>query len=443
MDIEGMEEAHRGEQLEFSLQPESLTVGSPEEKASFGRLSIIANGCIMTEGVALDSNELQPGPYVSGYHLAEWLVRNWWRLAYEPSLTDDPDETPMNWDFAHWMSTIGEGYVWPNIQLASDGFQVSVGFFRSEDPYATAFRYVGAGKSELIGLECLQNAARKLIDDVLCMLDGAHTENTELHRLWPALLEDIDRPDVSVRRRIEAMLGFDPEEADPTALRKRVADVDKLGCDAVAELAADANTRAGDVVAASDIERVQKEVGFDGRVEDVVGPSPDSHIPVWGTCDAWQVGVATAHAVRRSAGLNGQPVETPMLASMAGTSARVINERDRTAPAISFAMDDGTGTCRIAMRSKWETGRRFDLARLIADRLFENNIGDPLLPATQSYTYRQKAQRAFAAEMLAPIDAVDDFLDGDRSEDRHNDAAEHFNVSQMTISSLLRNNHRL
>ena len=66
-----------------------------------------------------------------------------------------------------------------------------------------------------------------------------------------------------------------------------------------------------------------------------------------------------------------------------------------------------------------------------------------VVPATQSYTYRQKAQRAFAAEMLAPIDAVDDFLEDDRSEDRYNDAAEHFNVSQMVISSLLRNNHRL
>ena len=443
MATEGMEEALRGGQLAFLLEPESLKVGSPAERASFGRLSIIVNGCIMTEGVALDSKELQPGPYVSGYHLAEWFVRNWWRLAYEPSLTDDPDETPMGWDFAHWMSTIGEGYVWPNIQLASDGVKVFVGSFRSEDPHAKAFRYIGAGRSELIGLECLQNAARKFIDDVICRLNDVGVKNTELHRLWPALLKDIGRPEISTKRRIEAMLGFDPEEADPSALRKRVADVKKLGTDAVAELAADANTRGGHVFAASDIKRVEKDVGFDGRVEDVVRPSPDSPIPVWGVCEAWQVGVATAHAVRQSARLNGQPVETPMLASMAGTSANVVTERDRTAPAISFAMDDGSGSCRIAMRSKWETGRRFDLARLIADRLFDNNIGDPLLPATQSYTYRQKAQRAFAAEMLAPIDAVDDFLNGDRSEDRLNDAAEHFNVSQMTISSLLRNNHRL
>ena len=438
-----MEEAHQGEQLEFSLEPESLKVGSAEERASFGRLSVVVNGRTMTEGVALDSNELQPGPHVSGYHLAEWFVRNWWRLAYEPSLADDPDDTTMGWDFAHWMSTIGEGYVWPNIQLASDGFRVSVGSFPSEDPYAKAFRYVGAGRLEVIAVEHLQDAARKLIDGVLNMLDEAHTRNTELHRLWSELQEEIGRTDVTVRRRIEAMLGFDPEEASPTTLRKRIADVKKLGCDAVAELAADANTRGSQVFAASDIRRVEKEVGFDGRIEDVVRPSPDSPIPVWGTCEAWRVGVATAHAVRRSAGLNGQPVDNPMLVNMAGTSVNVINERDRTAQAISFAMDDVSGSSRIAMRSKWETGRRFDLARLIADRLFENDIGDPLLPATQSYTYRQKAQRAFAAEMLAPIDAVDDFLSGDRSEDRYNDAAEHFNVSPVMISSLLRNNHRL
>ena len=221
-----MEEAHQGGQLDFSLEPESLRDGSAEERASFGRLSIIVNGRTMTEGVALDSNELQPGPYVSGYHLAEWFVRNWWRLAHEPSLADDPDDTTMGWDFAHWMSTIGEGYVWPNIQLVSDGFQVSVVSFRSEDPYAKAFRYVGAGSSEQVSLECLQGAARTLIDDVLYMLDEAHTGNTELHRLWPALRADIDRPGVSVRRRIEAMLGFDPDEAGAGTIRERVSDTE-------------------------------------------------------------------------------------------------------------------------------------------------------------------------------------------------------------------------
>ena len=401
MDTEGMAEAYQGEQLKLSLEPASLADGTAEEQASFGRLSIVVNGRTMTkgDGVRGASDERQPGPYVSGYHLAEWFVRNWWRLSYEPSLTDDSDETPMGWDFAHWMSTIGEGYVWPNIRLVSDGFQVSVGSFPSEDLYVKEFRYDGAYGAELITLECLQDATRKLIDDVLRMLNEARVKNTELHRLWSALLDDINRPEVSVERRIEAMLGFDPDEACP-AVRKSVADVGRLGCDAVAELVADANTRRSQAVTASDLERSGKEVGFDGRAEDVVDPHPDVPVPAWGTCEAWRVGVAVAHAVRRSAGLSGQPVDTPMLASMAGTSESVIHKHDRTAETISFALDDdGSGSSRIVMRQKSKTGRRFDLARLIADRLFDNDIGDPLLPATQAYTYRQKAQRAFAAEL--------------------------------------------
>ena len=437
-----MEEADQG-QLEFSLEPQTLSVGSEEERASFGRFSVVVNGWTVTEGVALDSNELQPGPNVSGYHLAEWLVGNWWRLAYEPSLTNDPDATTMGWDFAHWMSTIGEGYVWPNIQLASDGFQVSVASSPSEDPHAKAFRYVGAGRSDVVAVERLQDAVRKLVDDVLGMLNAARRRKTELHRLWSALQEEIGNPDVSVRRRIEAMLGFDPDEASPAAIQGRLADVKELGGDAVAELAADANTTGSPVLAASDIMRSAKEIGFDGNVADVVEPSPGWHIPPWGTCEAWRIGVAAARAVRRSAGVNGQPVKNENLASMAGTTVDVIHKHDRTSQGVSFAMDDTSGSSRIAMRSKWETGRRFDLARLVADRLFDHDISDPLLPATQSYTYRQKAQRAFAAEMLAPIDAVDDFLSGDRSDDRCDEAAGHFKVSPLTISSLLANNHRL
>ena len=85
---------------------------------------------------------------------------------------------------------------------------------------------------------------------------------------------------------------------------------------------------------------------------------------------------------------------------------------------------------------RWETGRRFDLARLLADRLCMNDLDDePLHPATQSYTYRQKVQRAFAIELLAPIAAVDDFLDGDTSEEKQKDAAGHFNVSEQAMYS--------
>lgn len=62
-----------------------------------------------------------------------------------------------------------------------------------------------------------------------------------------------------------------------------------------------------------------------------------------------------------------------------------------------------------------------------------------LKPATRSYTYRQKLQRAFAGEFLCPFDALADLLGGDLSADAREDAASHFNVSERTVSSLLVN----
>lgn len=109
--------------------------------------------------------------------------------------------------------------------------------------------------------------------------------------------------------------------------------------------------------------------------------------------------------------------------------------------AISFVLGQGNGAARVALRSKWETGRRFDLARLIGDRLFAN--GDQILPATRAYSYRQKMQRAFAAELLSPFTALDDMLNGDYSEEMQLEAAERFNVSPMTVQSLLANKGRI
>ncbi len=438
-----MEEAHQQENIEVCLEPLFLELGSEEEKATFSRLSVVVNGCNMTEGVALDSKELQPGPCVSGYHLAEWFVMNWWRQAFEPRLIELNDDTTMDWDFAHWMSAIGEGYIWPNIEVTSDGFRVSIESVPSKDPYANAFRFVGARRSAVITVTLFQEAIETLINSVLRTLEGARIRDTQLHVQWASLQEEIGHPDTALKRRIEAMLGFDRNEADPTELSNRLADCEKLGENAVAELVAEANVTRGQAFTESDIRQDAKNVGFDGRVEDILRPSSDTSVSKWGTSEAWRIGATTARAVREYANLNGKPVDNRMLARMAGTSEKVITDCNRVSKAISFAMDNPSGTTHIVMRSKRQTGRRFDLARLIADRLFQNDISDPLLPVTQSNTYRQQAQRAFAAEVLAPVDAVEDFLNGDRSEENFNEAAEHFDVSPLLIRSLLMNRNRV
>jgi hypothetical protein len=78
---------------------------------------------------------------------------------------------------------------------------------------------------------------------------------------------------------------------------------------------------------------------------------------------------------------------------------------------------------------------------LIGDRLFI--AGGRLHPATHTSTYRQKAQRSFAAEILCPFLVLDDLLDGDYTAEAQQDAADHFAVSPMTIEAQLKNHRRI
>lgn len=105
-------------------------------------------------------------------------------------------------------------------------------------------------------------------------------------------------------------------------------------------------------------------------------------------------------------------------------------------------MDDESGKMGcVVLRSQWETGR-LELARLLGDRL-TNGLKERLLPATRTYTYRQKLQRAFAAELLCPFAMLEEKLAGDYSSEAREDAAHDFMVSERTVTTLLVNHRRL
>ena len=207
-------------------------------------------------------------------------------------------------------------------------------------------------------------------------------------------------------------LGSDPGEGNASAIRRRLADAESLGEQAVLELAAGA-TSAGAAELKADLDRV----GFDFRPGDGVAAGTSASVPEWGTTEAWRIGVALAEELRERALPNGDPVTNRSLAEMAGAPERALSAADSPSASLSFEWETPRRS-RIALRSKWETGRRFDLARLLAERLLRPVGREPLRAVTRSYTYGQKAQRAFAAEFLAPIDAVDAFLSGDYSEER-------------------------
>ena len=420
--------------MRLELAPHALhdPEAPPEETATSGILSIEANGICLTEGVSVEDDVLKTGPLVPAYPLAEWLVWNWWRLRWEPT----PPQVNRAWAFAHRLSSIGGGYRWPNLELASDGVRVRCSSGQSMEPGSGTFRYVGAPRSEAVAADMFESAVDAFVQSVLGRLDEGATRPSNLALLAADLTQDRSDGARSSYRRLEAMVGCDPGEGKAAAIRGRLSDARSLGEQAVLELAAGAR-----MVGVSELRDDLARAGFDFQPEDTVKMGSHDVVPTWGT-DAWRIGVAIARHLREQELRNGDPVTNRRLAEMMGVTERVLSDTRSTSDCLSFEWEQGN-RCQMAMRSKWMTGRRFDLARLLAERLLSLDDADPLRAVTKSYTYRQKAQRAFAAEFLAPIDAVDEFLAEDYSDDRQHDAAEHFQVSPYAIRSLLVNNRRL
>ena len=424
--------------LLIGLTPALLDEGQDYEKSAFGLLEISAAGQMLTAAISADTQEHRyaSGPYISGYHLAEWLVWNWWRLRWEPRPSVDRIP-PLDWDLSHRMSDIGAGYLWPNVTISCDGFQCELISERSDESDTQSFYYLGASSVTVPATE-FEQAAEQFVTFILNRLRDDSIADSNLQTLWNDLTAERSNPEFARFRRVEALLGFDPDEIDESRIENLLNDADLLGENALHELATGA---ANDVLSAAQIVDATAEVGFDVNSRDALRLNYPLGMQ-WGQTAAWRIGVAAANAVRKQAGLSEQPVSDCRLADMAGTSVSSITS-DQCTNNFSWIFRPSQGSTRVALRQRRKTGRRFDMARLIGDKLFTEEqftLAEPCAPATRSYSYRQKAQRAFAAELLSPWEAVQDMLGNDHSQENQERVAEHFEVSPLTIGTLLINN---
>ncbi len=434
--------------LTISLSVEYLSTGSVEETATFGLFAITANDRLQTEGIDSEHNELRHGPYVSGYPLAEWLAWNWWRIRWELGYPSN-EEAAHRWDFAHRLSSVGDGFAWPNIAIFSDGVRSFLDSKPSRNPDEVLFRYFGASRRETVPAIELEIAVDGFVEDIIARLEGRDRRGTNLHRLWSELKAEREDTELARFRRLEAQLGRDPDEVNEDSILRHLRDAATLGEEALGEMAADTALQGHSpdrMITAEDVTLIAYRSGFDANPNDVIRLDERTDVPSPGEVEAWRMGVRAARALRDQEHLDGQPISDERLAEFAGTTRNAITESVRRSDHMSFALDQDDGGARVSLRSKWETGRRFELARLVGDRLFGSQVicsAEPLFPATRSYSYRQKMQRAFAAELLSPFASVDEMLGGDYSEEKQNDTAEHFNVSPMTIQTQLLNNRRI
>ena len=418
--------------LEIKADWEKLDSGSAEERATFAAIGIRYNHIWLTEAEDAFVKRIRQQVHLSGYRLAEWLAWNWWRLRWEPR------RTTTEWAMAHKLSTIGGGYVWPNITIVSDGERVIFDAQATEPRPDEPLHYI-ARVAAIVTAEEFESAVDRFVEQVRGQLREERVTNSNLESIWSHVLKERAIPDMTRRRKLEALLGSDPDEINEAVVNGLVEDSKNLGDLAVEELAADRNNE-GKPLTADDVKGLVRSAGFDSDPGDAVRLN-DKAFSALPQCDAaWKRGVAAASALRAQEQLDTSLISNDRLCRLAGVPKNIVQPGEKTA-ALSFAFDETPGRGSIVLRSNFEVGRRFNLARLIGDRVAVA-AGGRLRPATRTSTYRQKLQRAFAGEFLCPFEKLVDFLKGDFSAEMIEDAAAHFNVSDRTVRTHLAN-HRL
>ncbi len=374
---------------------------------------------------------------LSAYPLALWLASSWWRLRWELFPSHVGKRLPdTSWRMAHEVTSAGYGYIWPRLLIVSIGDCMFLEAAPSSRDAHASVQYLCGAKCS-ISFKEFDRVVDRFIGEVIERLNALDIKNTELHGLWKEVLEERNSTELSSYRRLEAMLGFEPDEGPLEILKQLQTLMGAVGREAVEELA-QACVSPNPAPILSDIVSFADSQGPKGRIDlqrRKMARRYDYTVPVW------KYARDMANEVREELGLDGNPVGDERLCDLfALRPDEVLEHQPNGRHKVGIAVREGANNeLKLLLRKSRRDARRFELARFLGDYLMENTR-ERWLPETDAKTARQKLQRAFAGEFLCPIEGLREFLRDDYSDDRMDEAAEHFGVSTLAVQTQLVNN---
>ncbi|OQX17060.1 MAG: hypothetical protein BWK80_39755, partial [Desulfobacteraceae bacterium IS3] len=391
---------------------------APEFRNTMADLALHVGNVNLMKNEDIWSRTIRESVLVSAYPLAIWLASSWWRLNWEP--LPAPGFVPsVDWRMAHEPGAADHGFVWPRIIFASDCERMQIWAAPSGENENQSVRYLnGLDKPAFITLADFQYGAEDFINAVISRLNALDCRNTDLSNLWQLIQEDCSDAESAKYRRLEAEMGYDPDECPEELMNKALALENKMGAAALSELAP---VYGKSQTPLSAIEEIADSPGLLGK------PDVPSFVTSVPQGEPWQRAVADAGLLRRALGNPHGMIDNAKICELLGIKAGEVEawspvKRNDTA----IAVPESENQFRFIPRKKHPTGKRFELARFIGDYLLTGHTEGQWLTSTDLRTSRQKYQKAFAAEFLCPIAALQGFLQNDYSEDAVEDAAQHF-----------------
>lgn len=411
----------------------AATLGEPEVAATAAFLSMSVDNVSLTRNQDIWAKTVRDNVFLSAYPLAMWFASSWWRLNHEPLPTQQPGH---DWRMAHELGAANHGYVWPRVVFIPDGESIHVWAGSSFTAEQSVQYLQGLDAPRVVALNSFQQSANRFIQSVLARLDARELGGTNLAHLWSILQEDLADPEVVRRRKLEAELGFDPEECLEAVLDAALRWEEQVGSAALSELApaVSSSGNSPDLTALGQLANADGIVGAPSISSDYI-----DHLEQGAP---WERAVHDARALRRKIGNASDPMPSSYIHQLLGLSSITLsNWSPPTARSpVAVAIPTNGHHLKFVPRRRNAVGQRFELARFLGEYLRPSIEVGRWLASTDLSTSRQKYQRAFAAELLCPLDALSSFLDGDFSSYAIEEAAANFEVSEQVVTNLLLNN---
>ena len=396
-------------------------------QSTMATLSVEAGGATVTSvldrGNRIYSNEV----VVPLFSVAEWLVTNWWHIWYE---VEDTGEQRPGFASRHNLAFAGEGFVLPSLTMtaASGRMQLRWAAYK---PLHARIEFVDEGL-EKVARDELETEFRNLIDAVIERLHGrpdTAPAADNLARVWNAV-NGLDADELEFSHAA-ALLGLDPFDVQ-----------DDIADGIVAFWArTEPSLREDALATASEYAQLPwLAAWFDGVLPAL---EAEEHGNDWTdirravpppplVIEPWTRGYTLARTTRERLGANGGRFDF----SRRGRMAIPHQPSQPPSTRIHALVAAETPACITVPRG--QSGTRFLIARALGDFLGRPAPGPSLLSSLS--TDRQAQSRAFAAEFLAPAEALRLRLAGnDLEPERADDLAEEFGVSSQLIRHQVRN----
>ena len=424
----------------FCIETSWISAGSGSrsfdraDEATLGSLSIRVHGRCFTTGRDRVTGERQDRLRLAAYPVARWLCWNWWRLLHEAHRRDCRSD--LAWMDGHSMAGIGGGWLWPNITIAFDGRGVRIETWPSSPTPTEPFTHLASDEAR-VSAEAFEAETARFVRRVLERLDSQGIRDTPVHAAWKEISSARNDPEIARYRRLEASLGYELDQADAEVVAQFDRDRERYGRDAMTEVAADDPCSAQQPLPGRALVEAAREFGVPFDRDNAAHLDGAAQAEEDTDSQAWTRGERAAQRLREQERLGSAPLGNARLSALCGIGNDAVSGTGRFAR-LAFSLNGEIGSDRMVLRSGWAAGRRFELARLLGDHVLWNGE-EPLRPATRSRTFRQRLQRAFAAELLCPFEALRDFVGKDDSEEAREAAAVHFQVSPRTVTTILVN----